>query len=126
MSQKRWAKEWDACQNCGTTETRHNAQGLCQKCYDNGRRLRLQLSSPDYVAQNLERRKRWAKENRGKFNAYQREYCKRRYAEKSKDPEFKKRLAEKSARYRRQNLEKHRERDRRNYAKRKANKKVAE
>lgn len=29
----RWAKRWDYCQECGTTELPHRAHGLCTKCY---------------------------------------------------------------------------------------------
>lgn len=29
----RWARNFDACQECGTTERRHLARGLCSRCY---------------------------------------------------------------------------------------------
>lgn len=29
----RWSKDFDYCQRCGTIERRHNAKGLCWKCY---------------------------------------------------------------------------------------------
>jgi len=29
----RWAKDWDCCRECGTTEIPHHAKGLCQLCY---------------------------------------------------------------------------------------------
>lgn len=29
----RWARNYDACTECGTTERRHNARGLCCNCY---------------------------------------------------------------------------------------------
>ena len=29
----RWARNFDACQKCGTTERRHLARGLCTRCY---------------------------------------------------------------------------------------------
>jgi len=29
----RWARDFERCQECGTTERRHNAKGLCWKCY---------------------------------------------------------------------------------------------
>jgi len=28
-----WARNYDCCQLCGTTERKHNAKGLCWKCY---------------------------------------------------------------------------------------------
>jgi 5-methylcytosine-specific restriction endonuclease McrA len=28
-----WARGFERCQQCGTTERRHNAKGLCWKCY---------------------------------------------------------------------------------------------
>lgn len=30
---KRWARDWDCCQECGTTESPHCARGLCKQCY---------------------------------------------------------------------------------------------
>ena len=30
---KRWAKDWDHCQDCGTTVRYHKAKGLCWQCY---------------------------------------------------------------------------------------------
>lgn len=29
----KWAKDWDACRNCGTTLIPHKAEGLCNRCY---------------------------------------------------------------------------------------------
>ena len=29
----RWAKHYDQCQGCSTTERKHNAKGLCWSCY---------------------------------------------------------------------------------------------
>jgi hypothetical protein len=29
----RWSRQWDACRECGSTERRHNARGLCVACY---------------------------------------------------------------------------------------------
>jgi len=29
----RWARNFDFCQKCGTTERTHNAKGLCWRCY---------------------------------------------------------------------------------------------
>lgn len=29
----RWARDFDQCQRCGTTERTHNAKGFCWKCY---------------------------------------------------------------------------------------------
>jgi len=29
-----WAKDWECCQECGTTERPHRARGLCKRCYD--------------------------------------------------------------------------------------------
>jgi len=28
-----WAREYDRCQECGTTERPHYARGLCERCY---------------------------------------------------------------------------------------------
>ncbi len=33
-----WARDYDSCQKCGTTERKHNAKGLCWKCYDRATR----------------------------------------------------------------------------------------
>lgn len=33
----RWAKNYDCCVRCGTTEKKHNARGLCMSCYDKER-----------------------------------------------------------------------------------------
>jgi hypothetical protein len=33
QSKTKWATIWDACTQCGTTETPHQAKGLCRKCY---------------------------------------------------------------------------------------------
>jgi hypothetical protein len=33
----RWAREYDACVNCGRTDRPHNAHGLCKRCDDNRR-----------------------------------------------------------------------------------------
>lgn len=30
---KKWSQKFDKCQKCGTTERKHNALGLCSKCY---------------------------------------------------------------------------------------------
>lgn len=29
----KWAKDYDACRNCGTIEIPHKAEGLCNRCY---------------------------------------------------------------------------------------------
>jgi DNA-binding winged helix-turn-helix (wHTH) protein len=31
-----WAKGWDRCQECGTTEIKHGGHGRCTGCYDRG------------------------------------------------------------------------------------------
>lgn len=33
---KKWAKKWDCCQGCGTTERPYCAKGLCRPCYMRG------------------------------------------------------------------------------------------
>lgn len=30
---KKWSRNFEACRNCGTTEVKHMAQGLCRRCY---------------------------------------------------------------------------------------------
>lgn len=34
----RWARDWDACRICGTTEKKHEANGRCSRC---GRHQRM-------------------------------------------------------------------------------------
>ena len=29
----RWARKWDACRECHSSETAHYAKGLCSRCY---------------------------------------------------------------------------------------------
>lgn len=29
----KWAMHWNHCQNCGTAEIPHKADGLCNRCY---------------------------------------------------------------------------------------------
>lgn len=38
---ERWARGFDVCQDCGTTQHPHTARGLCQRCYDRKRRPRI-------------------------------------------------------------------------------------
>lgn len=33
QKEKRWARNWDCCRKCGTTERPHRAHGLCGRCY---------------------------------------------------------------------------------------------
>lgn len=33
-----WAKKWDCCQECGTTDKPHEGRGLCKSCYRRWRR----------------------------------------------------------------------------------------
>lgn len=41
----RWAREYDHCQNCKTTESHHAGHGLCKRCTDT-RRLRSGYHRP--------------------------------------------------------------------------------
>jgi len=41
-----WSRRYDCCQKCGTTEIKHWAKGLCEKCY-------LKLMAPRMKQQNL-------------------------------------------------------------------------
>lgn len=34
----RWSQLFDACQECGSAESRHAARGICNRCYCRGRR----------------------------------------------------------------------------------------
>jgi hypothetical protein len=34
----RWARDYDACVDCGTTECEHAARGLCNRCYNRWRK----------------------------------------------------------------------------------------
>ena len=38
-----WAKKYDACVGCGTIERKHNARGLCTRCYNFWRRGKLEV-----------------------------------------------------------------------------------
>lgn len=40
-----WSMSHAACSECGTTETKHAAKGLCQTCYCRAKKRRLYLSS---------------------------------------------------------------------------------
>jgi hypothetical protein len=44
----RWARDWDACQGCGSTEKKHASHGLCYTCNDRrkaGQPLPLEVAS---------------------------------------------------------------------------------
>ena len=70
-----WARKWDKCQQCGTTERKHHSGGLCKKCYakehkhsypsrqPNARKLERERY-PDKA--KYERTRRWEAENREK------------------------------------------------------------
>lgn len=37
LAENQWARKWDCCQDCGTTQRPHYAYGLCTKCYNRQR-----------------------------------------------------------------------------------------
>lgn len=45
----RWSQRYDACQECGTVERQHTAQGLCQRCW-------YRAYEPTYAARRAARR----------------------------------------------------------------------
>ena len=49
-----WARDWDRCQECGTTERRHEARGLCHRCH-----YRKKRGSSEALAS--EREQRWSR-----------------------------------------------------------------
>ena len=53
-----WSKEHQQCNDCGTTERRHYAKGLCLRCYHKRRWL-----DDEYRAKHKERCKDWNKRN---------------------------------------------------------------
>lgn len=51
----RWAVDYDRCKDCGTTERKHTAFGLCKRCWDRDyRRRKKELA--DHVQKNLANR----------------------------------------------------------------------
>lgn len=86
---KRWARNFDRCVRCGTTDRRHEARGYCLRCYDNvtyhenierehrERKLR-RLRAPIEKAQaDYEREKRWKAANRERALARQKAHYER-------------------------------------------------
>lgn len=70
---RQWARKWDCCQGCGTTERPHYAKGLCKACY--GR---------NYCQRHPEANKRWSRQYRKAHPGRERER-KREYAKRNKE-----------------------------------------
>jgi len=49
---KKWSREYDKCQNCGTTNVKHKGNGFCSKCWEN------------LVRNKTSKRKKWQKQYR--------------------------------------------------------------
>lgn len=43
----KWAKNYERCIDCGTTERKHNARGLCHLCYNRRKNKRNSLNSKE-------------------------------------------------------------------------------
>ncbi len=88
---KRWALDWDSCQECETTEKPYAANGLCCNCYyrkqyrENPKiRQAHNLRSHNWRKENHEKQlacqRKWAQENRERVNALARQ-CYHRHKE---------------------------------------------
>ena len=101
LNSGRWARKWDCCQGCGTTERPHKAKGLCKRCYGRsgidaacGKRYRQTHPGRErerkrkYYQHNKERdreyhrerRRKWEAENRQRVRKSSRHRCAKRRA----------------------------------------------
>lgn len=82
-----WAIGWLCCQECGTTERRHKANGLCLRCYSRVRAKQPKVKAqnlasnrrnyPKYRARIRERTKAWAAANVEKRREHRRRWEKK-------------------------------------------------
>ena len=90
ISQGKWACEWSACKECGTTAIKHKGRGLCLRCFDKDRD-----KNPNRKAVKLKASRKYCKKNkynikfREKNNARQKEWKKEKY---KKDLEYREKV----------------------------------
>ena len=77
---RRWAKNFDWCQGCGTIETKHKGRGLCITCYAKSPESLARVKayylnlSRDAEAKRTEYQRAWVERNREHVRARARAY----------------------------------------------------
>lgn len=73
---KKWSRQFDKCQACGTTERKHYARGVCQRCYM--RLPHMKQFNMDWKKTHRGRvlsiKKKYYYKNRDKYLAYKKEW----------------------------------------------------
>lgn len=113
----RWARNWDHCQKCNTTERPHQAHGLCNQCY-------LRQYWKENSEELAERAHQRYVEHRVERSEYQYQYRQEHYTailKRSRQyyQEHREERRKSSYQWAKNNPEKHREQGRRRYARKK-------